>query len=302
MALIWQYFINALIAASIYSLIALGFTLIYRTVHFFHLAHGGVYTIGAYLTYTFFKVFNSMIGVPVIPSFVISLVLSMIISGILGVLIDRMVYYPLRRKFASDLIFLLASFGVFVFIQNLVQIIYGAHIYAFRIWSIREGYKILGAVITNVQILIIISSIFIMFVLWLFLQKTKFGKAIRAVADDPVSASVIGINAEKIITIVFFIGSALAGFAGTLISLETNLEPTMGFTAILKGIIAAIVGGIGSLPGAILGGTLLGFAENLAILKIQAGWKDTIAFGILVLFLLFKPEGILGIGNKREDE
>lgn len=122
----------------------------------------------------------------------------------------------------------------------------------------------------------------------------------RAVADDPIAASVVGIYPEKIIFMAFAIGSALAGAAGILISLETNIYPTMGFTAILKGIIASIIGGIGSIPGAVLGGFFLGIAENLGIWKIQAGWKDSIAFAILIIFLLFRPGGIFGVAVDKE--
>jgi branched-chain amino acid transport system permease protein len=131
-------------------------------------------------------------------------------------------------------------------------------------------------------------------------DKTKMGKAIRAVADDPVGASVSGIYPERVIFYAFGIGSALAGMAGVLISLETNIEPTMGMNAILKGIIASIIGGIGSIPGAVLGGFFLGIVENLGIWKIQAGWKDTISFAVLIIFLLFRPGGILGKKNARE--
>ena len=122
----------------------------------------------------------------------------------------------------------------------------------------------------------------------------------RAVSDDPIAASVVGINPEKTILVSFAIGSALAGAAGILISLETNIEPTMGFSAILKGIIASIIGGIGSIPGAVLGGFFLGLAENLGIWKIQAGWKDAIAFAILIIFLLLRPTGILGKKTHKE--
>jgi branched-chain amino acid transport system permease protein len=137
-------------------------------------------------------------------------------------------------------------------------------------------------------------------ILWIIVDKTKMGKAIRAVADDPIGASVSGIYPESVILYAFGIGSALAGMAGVLISLETNIEPTMGMNAILKGIIASIIGGIGSIPGAVLGGFFLGIVENLGIWKIQAGWKDTISFSVLILFLLFRPEGILGKKNNRE--
>lgn len=154
--------------------------------------------------------------------------------------------------------------------------------------------------ITDTQILILAVSGLLSVVLLLFIQRTKLGKAMRAVSDDPIAASVVGIYPEKIIVASFAIGSALAGAAGILISLETNIEPTMGMNAILKGIIASIIGGIGSIPGAILGGLFLGIAENLGIWKIQAGWKDCIAFAILIVFLLFRPNGILGMKTEKE--
>ncbi len=299
-AMLGQVLLNSFISSAIYSLIALGFTLIYRTVRFFHLAHGGTYTVGAYAAYSTYVLMLNFGSSLVILNLAIATLVSMLIAGIVGVAIDRLVYFPLRRRFASDLILLLASFGIFIFIQNFIQLIYGAQILTMRTWPVKEGHKVLGAVITDVQIAIILTTLVVLFILWFFIQKTKLGKAIRAVSDDPVGASVVGIDPEKTIMIVFFIGSALAGLAGTLISLETNLEPTMGFNAILKGIIASIIGGIGSLPGAVLGGLLLGFAENFGIWKIQAGWKDTIAFAILILFLLFKPKGILGTEIKTD--
>lgn len=154
--------------------------------------------------------------------------------------------------------------------------------------------------ITDTQILILAVSVILALVLFIFIQKAKLGKAMRAVADDPIAASVVGIYPEKIILIAFLTGSILAGAAGILISLETNIEPTMGLNAILKGIIASIIGGIGSVPGAFLGGLFLGIAENLGIYKIQAGWKDAIAFAILILFLLLRPGGIFGVRTEQE--
>lgn len=170
----------------------------------------------------------------------------------------------------------------------------------------KEGYQLSvfgfqsGAVITDIQILIIAVSGLLSVILFLLINKTKMGKAIRAVADDPIGASVSGIYTERVILYAFGIGSAIAGMAGVLISLETNIEPTMGLNAILKGIIASIIGGIGSIPGAVLGGFFLGIVENLGIWKIQAGWKDTIAFAVLIIFLLLRPEGILGRKDNRE--
>jgi len=300
-----QFFINGIIAGSIYALIAIGFTVIYRTVRFFHLAHGVVYTAGAYLAYTFI---NSLTKQPtnsltvLVPSFVLSIIL----AAILGIGIDRFVYYPLRKQNASNLIFLLASFGVFIFLQNLIQLIYGAQILTIRTGPVREGHQLsvfgyqLGAVITDVQIIILVVGCLLSLALFWFIKYTKIGKAMRAVADDPMAANVVGINSERIILISFAIGSALAGAAGILISFETNIEPTMGFNAILKGVIASIVGGIGSIPGAVLGGFFLGLAENLGIWKIQAGWKDCIAFAILIIFLLIRPWGFLGTKTEKE--
>lgn len=200
----------------------------------------------------------------------------------------------MRKKSAPPLVFLIASFGVFIFIQNLLQLLYGAQILSLRTGPITEGYHILSAVITPIQLLILAASLAIFLILLLLTNKTKIGKAIIAVSDDAYGASISGINPERVILYAFAFGSALAGMAGVLVSLETNIEPTMGMNAILKGIIASIIGGIGSIPGALLGGFFLGIAENLGIWKIQAGWKDTIAFTVLIIFLLLKPEGILG--------
>jgi branched-chain amino acid transport system permease protein len=288
--LLQQLILNGIIAGSIYALIAIGFTVIYRTVKFFHFAHGVVYTAGAYFAYTLIISLHL--------NFALSFFLSIVLAAILGIAIDRFVYYPLRQQNASNLIFLLASFGVVIFIQNLIQLIYGAQILTIRTGPIKEGHHFIGAVITDIQILIVAVSVVLMILLWIFIQSTKLGKAMRAVSDDPVAANVVGINPERIILTSFAIGSALAGSAGILISFETNIEPTMGFSALLKGIIASIIGGIGSIPGAVLGGFFLGLAENIGIWKISAGWKDCIAFAILIIFLLLRPRGILG--NKTE--
>ncbi|MCX5638850.1 MAG: branched-chain amino acid ABC transporter permease [Planctomycetota bacterium] len=287
-----QLLVNGLIAGGIYALVALGFSVIYRTVKFFNFAHGVVYTAGAYVAYT--------LAIQLGMNFIVAFFLAALSAAVLGVLIDRTVYRPLRRKNASNLILLLASFGVFIFLQNLIQMIYGAQILSLRTGPVTEGYHIFSAIITPTQITILAASIALMLVLWAFITKTKLGKAMRAVSDDPVAANVVGINPEKTIRLSFAIGSALAGAAGVLIALETNIEPTMGLSAILKGIIASIVGGIGSIPGAMFGGFFLGVAENLGIAWIPSGWKDAIAFAILIVFLLVRPRGFFGIKSEKE--
>jgi branched-chain amino acid transport system permease protein len=287
-----QLIVNGIISGSIYALIALGFSVIYRTVKFFHFAHGVVYAAGAYLAYS--------LVISLGFNMVISFFLATFLAGLIGIIIDRLVYKPLRNRKAPNLVFLIASFGVFIFIQNLLQLIYGAQILTIRTGPIKEGHHIFGAIITDTQILILIVSMSLCVTLWLFTQKTKLGKAMRAVADDPMAASIVGINPERIILWAIALGSALAGAAGILISLETNIEPTMGMNAILKGIIASIIGGIGSIPGAVFGGLFLGIAENLGIWKISAGWKDCIAFVILIIFLLLRPSGIMSVKPEGE--
>lgn len=287
-----QLLINGLIVGSIYALVALGFTIIYKTVRFFHFAHGVIYTAGAYCAYSL----SVSLGLHPILCFLVASGL----AAILGIAIDRIAYVPLRKHNAPGLVFLVASFGVFTFLQNLFQLLYGAQILTLRTGPVTEGHLIFGAVITNIQILILVASCVVLAVLWLVVERTRLGRAIRAVADDPVGAAVSGVYSEKIILSAFAIGSAVAGMAGILISLETNIEPTMGLNAILKGIIAAIIGGIGSVPGALLGGFFLGVVENLGIWKIQAGWKDCIAFAVLIIFLLLRPGGIIGIKPDKE--
>ena len=284
--MIAQLAINGLIAGSIYALVALGFTVIYGTVRFFHFAHGAVYAVGAYLAWLAVM----QLGIPMIPG----VILACLLAGALGVLIDVAVYRPLRASKAPNLVLLLASFGIFVFLNNALQLTFGADIKSLRTGPVKEGYHVLGAVITDVQIAILIACLILAFALIVFVKATRLGKAIRAVADDPVAASLVGIHSERIIRTSFFLGSVLAGAAGILVSLETNIEPTMGMNAILKGIIAAVIGGIGSIPGALVGGLVIGLAENLGVWGISSGWKDAIAFAILVGFLLFRPSGVFG--------
>lgn len=290
--MIQQLILNGIIAGGIYALTALGFAIIYQAVRFFHFAHGIIYTIGAYLAYSFLIFFG------INPYY--SIFFAALLTGTIGIIINRLVYFPLRKQKAPSLVLLIASFGVFIFIQNLIQLIYGAQMLSLKTGIVKEGYQILGAAITDTQILILVVSCLLSVLFWLFIQKTKIGKAMRAVSDDPIAASVVGINPEKTIMFSFAIGSALAGVAGILISLETNIEPTMGMSAIFKGIIASIIGGVGSIPGAMFGGFFLGIAENLGIWKIQAGWKDSIAFAILIIFLLVRPGGIFGIKSEKE--
>ncbi len=280
-----QLFINSLIAGSVYALVALGFGLIYSTTRFFHFAHGAVYAAGAYLAYA-----GWLLGL----SLYIAIPLAVIGTAMLGALIEVGVYRPLRRKNASSLIHLLASLGLFTVIQNLISLIFGDDTKTIRSGVVREGLPLFEARITPIQIAIIIVSGLLLLLCWAFMQKTKMGKAMRAVANDPELAKVVGIDTDRVILFTFVLGSALAAIAAILISLDTDMTPMMGFYALLMGVVAVIVGGVGSIPGAALGGLLVGMAQHLGVWKIPTQWQDTIVFLILIFFLLFRPQGFMG--------
>jgi branched-chain amino acid transport system permease protein len=285
-----QLLINGLIAGAIYALVASGFSLIYSVCKFVHFAHGVVIAFSAYFLYFLF----SMMGL----NFGFSVVLSIIFASLLGFLINQFVYKQLRKRRASNVILLIASVALLIFFESLILLLFGADVKTIGYIKIAKGIEIFKAIITPLQIVIIAVSIALLILLYLFLKRTKIGKAMRAVADNKEVAEIVGIFSEKIYNWSFIIGSAIAGIAGILVGLEQNLEPTMGTNLMIKGFTAAIIGGIDSVPGAILGSFLLGFAENFGIWFLPSGYKDAIAFIILFIFLLFRPQGILGIKKK----
>lgn len=291
--MISQLIANGIIIGSTYSLIAIGFTIIYKTVNFFHLAHAGVYTFAAYIYYSlinskiwsFLKTDNHLLTIEIL-----SFSLSIFLSGLLGTIIDKFIYFPLRKKEASQLSFLLASFGVLVIIQNLLQIIYGTEIFILNKRTIIEGYKIFGATITITQIIILFFNLLFIMLTSIFIYKTKLGKFIRAVSDNYILSKILGINTELVISLSFFFGSLIAGTAGILISYETNLEPTIGFNIVFKGIVASIIGGTKSFLRCVIAGFFIGIIENISIWKLDSNWKDFITFFIMIVFLLLKPQ------------
>jgi branched-subunit amino acid ABC-type transport system permease component len=282
-----QLLINSLIAGAIYSLVSSGFSLIYSICKFVHFAHGAVVTLSAYFLYFLF----SKIGL----NFWISIILSVIFASITGFSINQIVYKQLRKRKASNTILLIASVALLIFFESLILLLFGADVKTIGYIKISKGIEIFDAIITPLQIVIIIVSIILLISLFLFMKKTKLGKAMRAVADNKDVAEVLGISAEKIYSWSFIIGSIIAGIAGILVGLEQNLEPTMGTKLMIKGFTGAVIGGIDSIPGSILGSFLLGLAENFGIWFLPSGYKDAIAFMILFIFLLFRPQGILGI-------
>ena len=284
--------INGLIAGAIYALVASGFSLIYATNKFIHFAHGAVIAFSAYILYLFFTVLGLNFGFAV--------VITIIFASLIGYGLNLAIYKQLRKRKSSSVILLIASVGLLILLESLILILFGADVKTIGFIKISKGMSFLGAIITPLQLFIIISSLILLIGLFLFMKKTKIGKAMRAVSDNKDVAEIVGISSEKIYSWSFIIGSAIAGIAAILISLEQNLEPMMGTSLMIKGFAAAIIGGIGSVYGAVLGAFLLGIAENFGIWYLPSGYKDAIAFFLLFLFLLFRPQGILGIKRRAE--
>lgn len=284
-----QLLANGIIAGSIYALVASGFSLIYSATRFVHFAHGTVAAAGAYILYTLF----TLLGL----HFYFAAVLTVLITGLLGVVFFRILYRPLMRRKSSNAILLIAGLGLMIFLENTLLLIFGADVKTLGFLRVSKGMDILGAIVTPLQLVIIITSVILLILLQLFVKKTLFGKKMLAVADNPELADMSGINAKHIQYAGFFIGSALAGVAGILIGLEQNIEPIMGTSLIVKGFTGAIIGGASSLPGSILGSYLLGLVENFGIWYLPSGYKDAIAFVLLLVFLLVRPQGILGINK-----
>lgn len=282
-----QLLINGLIAGAIYALAAVGFSLIYSTCKFVHFAHGSTIAASSYALFFFY----SSLGL----NFLLAIILTIIFAAVFGWLMNNLVYKKLRKRKSSGAILLIASVGLLIFIESLILLIFGADVKTIGFIKISKGLEFLGIIITPLQIIIIVVSFVLFVALFIFTKKTKLGKAMRAVADNKEAAEIVGISPEKIYAWSFVIGSAIAGVAGILVGLEQNLEPTMGTNLIIKGFASAIIGGIGSIHGAILGSFLLGIVENFGIWFLPSGYKDAIAFTILLIFLLFKPQGILGI-------
>jgi len=286
MQIISQLIINSIIAGAIYSLVALGFNFIYGATKFFNLAHGVMAAIGGYIVFYF--------GITLGLDIYLSVAIGVLLAGLIGYGSDKLVYLPLRKRKASNMVLLVASLGVFTALQAIIAILFTSQFQVlYRNIASQRIFNIFGGSITQTQSVILISAIAVFAILVLLLKYTVFGKAVRAISDDEEVAKIVGINTDKIIGRVFFIGSATAGLAGILVGFDTGIEPTMGLPLLLKGVITAIVGGIGNIYGGVLGAFLLGFLENFGIWKISGEWKDAIAFALLILFLLFKPQGII---------
>lgn len=283
-----SYLINGLSLGSVYAIIALGYTMVYGIAKMLNFAHGDVIMIGAYVALTCM----TSAGLPPL----VSVLIAVVACTVLGVLIERIAYKPLRNA-ASPLAVLITAIGVSYLLQNVALLIFGANNQSFQSVVSWAGLSLAGGAlnITGETIVTIVVCVIIMVGLMLFIRKSKAGQAMRAVSEDKGAAQLMGINVNGTIALTFAIGSALAAVAGVLLcSAYPSLSPYTGAMPGIKAFVAAVFGGIGSIPGAFIGGILLGVIEILARAYISSQMADAIVFAILIIVLLVKPTGILG--------
>ena len=307
LTIFFQQLLNGLSIGSTYAIFALGYTLVYSILGIINLSHGAVFTLGAYFTYALMGGafgFSGVLANTTLPfglPFVLAVILSSILAGLVGVAIERIAFLPLRRRGSDPLLTVVSSLGVGVVIVNLIQYLVGAENYNFPAntygdlpSAINFGTVDNPIPIRTVQIVIFIVSVIIVALLTYFINRTKYGKAMQAIAEDPTTASLLGINADQFIILTFFISSFLASVAGSLLASSVSIAgPYFGIAFGLRGLAVIVLGGLGSIPGAVVGGFLIGIIEAFVPGQFS-GYKDAVAFGILFIMLLVRPQGLLG--------
>jgi len=292
-----QQLVNGISLGSIYALIALGYTMVYGVLRLINFAHGDVYMVGAYMGYYLSRRLKgdepSLVGALVV------MLGAMLACAVLGVIIERFAYRPVRR--AARLTLLITAIGVSLFLENGAQLVFGADPKFFPSLAPRADFIVGGVRLTSEQLTVIAVSFLLMILLRLFILKTRTGKAMRAVSFNLDAAKLMGISTDRIIAITFALGSALAAAAGVLIGMQIpKIDPLMGIIYGLKAFVAAVLGGIGNIPGAVIGGLLIGTSEVMVVGYLSSTFRDAIAFGILILVLLLRPQGIFGRVEKEK--
>jgi len=298
MAFFFQELVNGVTTGALYSLVALGFSMVYGVLKLLNFAHGDLYMVGAFTGYFVIQWFGgpAALGIPVPLLLIIMFVLAAGLVGGLGVAIERFAYRPLRD--APRIAPLITAIGISFFLENSVLLLFGGQTRIYNtpeFISLSSGISIGPVTIDTVQILVLLSGAALMIGLRLLVSRTRLGKQMRAVASDREAAEMLGINVNMTIAATFFIGSALAGVAGVMAGLMFNqVANTIGFIVGLKAFTAAVVGGIGSIPGAMLGGLLIGIAESMITGYVSSTFTNLIVFGILIAVMLARPSGLLG--------
>jgi len=302
----WNLFVTELVSGithgSVYALIALGYSMVYGILKLLNFAHGDIYMVGAFIGYGLIVVFGGpeALTVSVVLLLFLMFLCAMLGGGLLGVMIERFAYRRLRN--APRIAPLITALGVSFFLENAAQLVFGAQQQSYNSFSWKNSPIALNgftlpadARVSYAQVIVVIGTIVLMVLLTWFVQRTQTGKAMRATSFDREAASMMGIDVDRVIVVTFFVGSALAGAAGVFNCIAyQQVWPYMGFQAGLFAFTAAVVGGIGSLPGAVLGGLLIGLAESFATGYISSTFQQAIVFAILIAVMLVRPSGLLG--------
>ncbi len=289
-----QQLANGIILGSFYALVALGYTMVYGVIKLLNFAHGDLYMIGAFVGFIILSTISAFVGSSW-TGILCSMVLSMLAIGLLGVIIQRIAYQPMLK--APRLSILITALAVSMILSNAIMAVTDGEYMAFSTDLGYEGFEMGNVFISQTQMVLVVFAAILMVGLYTFVNKTLYGKAMRAIAIDQDACRLMGIHVNKIIALTFFIGTSLAAAAGVMAgTYYGSIHFFMGFTIGLKAFTAAVIGGIGSIPGAMLGGLVLGLLESFGtqIPFIGTEWKDVFAFGILILLLVFKPTGLLG--------
>src|SRR5690349_12847501 len=290
----FQQLTNGLAVGGIYALIALGYTMVYGVMKLINFAHGDLFTYGAYLGMTLLTSFFLQDRLGMVAGLVILAVMVMGLVALIGAVLERAVYRPLRES--PRLSAVVSALGASIFLQNALMLLYGARVHVYPEDLLPQAtVNVLGLEVPLMRIVVVLASVVMMAVLYLFVQKTRIGTAIRAAAIDQGAARLMGIDVNRVILLVFLIGPALGGAAGLLVGLYYGqVNFTMGWLYGMKAFTAAILGGIGNIPGAMVGGLLLGVIEALGAAYLSIAWKDALAFCVLILILMVRPTGLLG--------
>ncbi|ATR98509.1 branched-chain amino acid ABC transporter permease [Porphyromonas gingivalis] len=293
MANVLQVISSIVYALSLYIIIAFPFLDIYLAIRFFHVAHAVSLTLAAYMVYTASVLWGVSLWLAV------PLAIAVVVLLMLG--INQWVYHPLKRQGLESWQMMIASLGLYVVLQNVISMIWGDSTLSFRTWEIKVGHEFIGAYITDVQIITIVSSVILLLLSHLFMERTHIGRQIKAVASNPELSRVLGISETKAIAWSVGIGTGLAACAGILIAADIDMTPTMGFNWFLYGVVAMIIGGMGRMRYLLLGALLLATAQHLSAYYIDSKWMNATAYVILIVFLYFRPYGFSGKQLKKAE-
>lgn len=280
-----QFIINGLIIGSVYSLVSLGFALVYNTTRIFHIAYAVLYMFCPYMILTFY----SNLGLPLLFAFVIAIIITIMLS----LLMEIAVYKPLTKKISSHNIIMISSIGIMIVVINIVAMFYGNETKILN-QDISETVKFGNIIITHTQLAQFFISTFLLGVFILFLKFSKFGIRTRAMRDDDILCSVFGSDIFKMRMTLFILSAFFAAVGGGLVAYDVGMDPYIGMPMLLNAVVALIIGGIGRFEAPIIGGFIIGILQALSVWAISARWQDAVTFTLLILFLLFRPQGLLG--------